>query len=278
MITQIQKCYLFINIILFSYGSFQYKFILYFLSDNFIKNLFILNFIYLLRNYLFIYLTDRLTSVVPLICNDKSKWPVEKFKYEFHGYVITNTFLDSLSQVLFLNKIINISIQRSLFLDLLYFIPLTFMYEIIFDLFYYIVHRIGHNKLIYCYFHKLHHKFPHPITILFYYHHPVDYILSFCVPTITTLYFINNLSFYQFNIMLCFKNIVELFGHCGRRLYPVDCFAQCPSLAKYLNIELYSEDHDLHHSLNNCNYGKRFTLWDKVFNTYKNDKRILVKQ
>jgi sterol desaturase/sphingolipid hydroxylase (fatty acid hydroxylase superfamily) len=42
-----------------------------------------------------------------------------------------------------------------------------------------------------------------------------------------------------------------------------------PNLPKWLNIELYCEDHDIHHSVNNCNYSKRFSLWDKVFGTFK---------
>ena len=43
-------------------------------------------------------------------------------------------------------------------------------------------------------------------------------------------------------------------------------FIARPSCA---NAELYVCDHDLHHSAVRCNYGKRLSLWDKVFGTYR---------
>ena len=48
---------------------------------------------------------------------------------------------------------------------------------------------------------------------------------------------------------------------------PTSSFPQCIWLPRLFNIELYTEDHDLHHSRNNCNYSKRFSLWDKIFKT-----------
>jgi sterol desaturase/sphingolipid hydroxylase (fatty acid hydroxylase superfamily) len=70
-------------------------------------------------------------------------------------------------------------------------------------------------------------------------------------------------------MIIVYKNFIEISGHSGKKLYPTSCFSQFKWLPQWLNIELYTEDHDLHHSLNNCNYGKRFSLWDKLFNTYK---------
>ena len=34
-------------------------------------------------------------------------------------------------------------------------------------------------------------------------------------------------------------------------------------------MELYVEDHDLHHLKGNCNFSKRFSLWDRVFGTFE---------
>eukprot|EP01134_Creolimax_fragrantissima_P007419 CFRG7419T1 len=35
-----------------------------------------------------------------------------------------------------------------------------------------------------------------------------------------------------------------------------------------LGIELYVVDHNWHHVANKGNFGKRFSLWDRVFDTY----------
>ena len=130
---------------------------------------------------------------------------------------------------------------------------------------------------MYRFFHKIHHKHIHPISISLFYHHPLDAFLSISLPNLIVLSILPYISFYQFNLILIYKAHIEIIGHCGKKLYPFSSFTQLPWLAKYLNIELYAEDHDLHHSLNNCNYGKRFSLWDKVFNTYKNAREYNLK-
>ena len=110
--------------------------------------------------------------------------------------------------------------------------------------------------------------------------------LSSTVPSLITLYLIPHISFLQFNYILIYKNVLEIFGHCGKKSYtsgypsgyPSGSFFQFPWVVKYLNIELHTEDHELHHLLNNCNYGKRFSLWDKVFNTYKSGHEYYLKK
>ena len=73
----------------------------------------------------------------------------------------------------------------------------------------------------------------------------------------------------QFNLIITYKLFIEISGHIGKKIYPTSCFSQFMWLPKLLEIELYTEDHDLHHSMNNCNYSKRFSFWDKLFGTYK---------
>jgi sterol desaturase/sphingolipid hydroxylase (fatty acid hydroxylase superfamily) len=57
--------------------------------------------------------------------------------------------------------------------------------------------------------------------------------------------------------------------YASKKLYPSGSFSQCVWIPRAFNISLYTEDHTLHHSNNNCNYSKRFSLWDKAFGTYK---------
>jgi sterol desaturase/sphingolipid hydroxylase (fatty acid hydroxylase superfamily) len=67
---------------------------------------------------------------------------------------------------------------------------------------------------------------------------------------------------------LSYKTFIEISGHSGKKLHPIGSFSQFIWLPRFFNISLYSEDHALHHSSNFCNYSKRFSLWDKQFETY----------
>ena len=115
-------------------------------------------------------------------------------------------------------------------------------------------------------------KFCHPVSIITYYQDPVDLIITNSLPTILSLYFLSPIfipSYFQWNILILYKNFIEISGHVGKKMHPTCCFSQFFWLTKWLHIELYSEDHELYHSLNNCNYAKRFSLWDKLGNTDK---------
>ena len=107
-----------------------------------------------------------------------------------------------------------------------------------------------------------------------FYQDPLDVVISISLPTIISSKVIPNISYFQFNLIIIYKNFIEISGHCGKILYPNTSFPQFIWLTKWLKIELYAEDHDLHHSSNNCNYSKRFTLWDKVFCTYKSSSLV----
>lgn len=71
------------------------------------------------------------------------------------------------------------------------------------------------------------------------------------------------------NLIMIYKIFIEISGHSGKKIKATS-FPQFMWLPKIFDIELRTEDHDLHHTLNNCNYSKRFKLWDKIFSTYKN--------
>jgi sterol desaturase/sphingolipid hydroxylase (fatty acid hydroxylase superfamily) len=265
------KMFIINNIILTLLGLVQHNLIKWNLkTNNFIHNYFLISFVYILRNYYILFLTLNSVSKKPKICDKESSIPKENYPYEFHVYLIKYTMIESGCHTFFLNKIMNNGLCRSFIYDLILFLPLSLLYEIIYDFFYYFLHRLFHHKLIYKYFHKLHHRFKHPTAILTFYQDSFDVFIVTHLPSIFPLFIIPNITHLQFNLILTYKIVVELYGHCGKKMYPLSNFTQFPWLVKYFNIELFAEDHDLHHSINNCNYGKRFSLWDRVFNTYIN--------
>lgn len=258
--------YCIVNSFLLSLGFFQYSILLQFYKYNFEKyySLLFTVFVFVFRNYILLFFIDYGTSNKARINVDATKLPIEKYKYEFHVNVATTTFIESLTHI-FIVYTFEFTKENSI----IWFIPISFYFEVVFDLFHYFSHRLLHHSLLYKHFHKKHHTFAHPISITTFYQDPIDLCITNSVPTILALYMTPSISYSLFHYIIVYKNFIEISGHCGKRLYPVCSFPQCIWLTKWLQIDLYAEDHDLHHSLNNCNYSKRFSLWDKMFYTYK---------
>ena len=227
------------------------------------NNILVIFCIFIGRNYILLNGIDYFTKNKPSISNE-----IIEFQNDFHIHVITTTAVESITHLFIKNIYFNKNINNNLFS----FIWLSFLFEIIFDFFHYFTHRLLHNKYLYIYLHKKHHTFKHPISILAFYQEPLDLFITNSIPTILALLIISYMSYIsylQFNFIIIYKIFIEISGHSGKISYPTCSFPQFIWLPKLLNIELYTEDHDLHHSLNNCNYAKRFSLWDKIFNTYK---------
>ena len=155
--------------------------------------------------------------------------------------------------------------------DIATFIPRSFLFEILFDLFHYWTHRIAHTvPVIYRVIHKKHHEH-HLIDINTTYHMGFfDVFLTVSLPFFLAASIIP-VSDYSIMILYWYKTIVELAGHVGKE--GGSSFPQFIWLPKYFGFELYSNDHNYHHMNGNCNFSKRFSLWDKVFGTYKNSRQ-----
>lgn len=269
------KNFILVNGFLFLLGFYQYKIIMY--IENiynfhlFFKFLFTL-FVFVTRNYVLLKFIDYGTKNKPSISIEYANIPKEEYKYEFHVNVFTTTTMEALTHLFIKSNIINLYFSKNIYHDIIYFIPHSFIFEIIFDFFHYITHRLLHNKHLYKYLHKKHHKFKHPISIITFYQDPLDLMITNSIPTILSILLVSKISYLQFNFILVYKNFIEISGHTGKIIHPACSFSQCIWLPKLLNMELYTHDHDLHHSLNNCNYSKRFSLWDKLFGTYKSLK------
>jgi sterol desaturase/sphingolipid hydroxylase (fatty acid hydroxylase superfamily) len=199
--------------------------------------------------------------------NSESQTLVQ-YENEFDANLVMAEFIDCF---MFINVWQNlISWKPFHIVDLIQFIPISFMFEIIFDFFHYWMHRLCHeNKYLYRMFHKKHHRFQHVTPVVTFYQHPFDLILSNHIPMIIALYMCPAISSFQFFLILTYKTFVEIAGHSGKS-NKSSSFPQFMWLPRWLGIEMYTTDHDNHHTLNNCNYAKRFTLWDRMFGTYKN--------
>lgn len=155
---------------------------------------------------------------------------------------------------------------------LLTFVPLSFAFEIAFDFFHYWTHRSLHWSGLP--WHKTHHTHVHLAPAIAFYQDWTDLLLTNVLPFFIAEQMIRvvwgPLSAMELALLLTYKIFLEIAGHTGRKTAPTSSFPQCVWLPRALGIELYAEDHALHHMKPGWNFAKRFTLWDKVFGTYRN--------
>ena len=219
-----------------------------------------------LRNYILIDAIEYSTRNNKIIDVETRLKPREEFRHEFDLFVWSSTFIEYLTH-LYVKEMLKDNFDYS---DICTFIIVSFYFEILFDLFHYSSHLLLHkNSYLYINIHKIHHKFKYPSCITTFYQHPLDMILSNLIPTILTMYIIPiKPSYFQYIMISTYKVFSEISGHLGKHTRSVS-FSQFIWLPKILDIELKIEDHDFHHSNNNCNYGKRFSMYDKLFGTFK---------
>ena len=242
-----------INTFLLAIGNLQY-----YLSN---QNYFINVIIFTVRNYILLNFLDSNIKNKTKISNIL---PKEDYPYEFHFNLVAATIIETTTHIFIKNILI-----KSNNTNIIYIIPISFLFEIVFDLFHYTTHRMLHHEYIYKYIHKKHHKFNHPSSIITFYQDPIDLLITNSFPTISTMILLPFISYYEFTLISIYKSFIEIGGHSGIISKPTCSFPQFIWLPKIFNIELYTEHHDLHHSSNNCNYSKRFSLWDKIFGTFK---------
>ena len=225
--------------------------------------------IVLLSNYLLINVIDYKLKDINFISPRQSGISLlDSGEIEKHLYVLKASAIEAVSVCIFTYFL---PCTKTGITDIVMFIPYSFLFEVTFDLLHYIAHRLCHTKHLYK-LHKTHHKYSHPTSIITFYQDPLDLLISNVIPFGLTFYMLRPRSLATFIILMTYKKYTEISGHSGKSVESVCAFPQFIWLPKLFGIELYTKDHDLHHTLNNCNYSKRFTLWDKAFETYRSKK------
>uniref|UniRef100_A0A6C0BPF2 Fatty acid hydroxylase domain-containing protein n=1 Tax=viral metagenome TaxID=1070528 RepID=A0A6C0BPF2_9ZZZZ len=152
-------------------------------------------------------------------------------------------------------------------LDYMVFVLWSGLVEIIFDGVHYWVHRAFHTRYLW-WIHRIHHKFSWPTSLSTFYMHPLDVMLAYNLPLLVALKLCGG-RFWHFQLLCTYLTYQEIGGHAGKKLFPTSSFAQCIWLPRFFGIQLHTEDHDLHHTEHKVNFSKRFSLYDRMFGTYK---------
>lgn len=208
----------------------------------------------------------------PFIDAEKRKSPVEKYRGEFILNMVKSSLIEAFTKIVLHRFVYSTrnTVNVAVWLWPVYFIIVSFVCEVLFDVFHYWAHRILHYyPLLYRYTHKMHHRHQYPTSIITFYQDWVDLLLSNSLPTLALFSLIPYQPDWFLAMFFTYKIHTEIGGHTGRAIDNTPSFQQFIWLPKQLGIELYTEQHDKHHTLNNCNYAKRFALWDKLFGTYR---------
>ena len=143
------------------------------------------------------------------------------------------------------------------------------------DTLFYWTHRMLHHDSVYRHFHKEHHKFKRTIGFAQSYCHPVEFVFSNLIPTVSGPAILG-MHVLPSAAWMTMRILESVDAHCGYRFpwSPFHMFA----------FQGGVERHDFHHSHNVGSYGSWTKFWDwamgtdKAFNEFMMKKKGCVKK
>ncbi|MCP9755967.1 sterol desaturase family protein [Lacihabitans sp. CCS-44] len=146
----------------------------------------------------------------------------------------------------------------------LYFFSAFILMIFIHDAYFYWLHRLMHNKLLFKFVHLIHHKSTNPSPWAAYAFHPIEAILESGI--FVLLLFIIPLQDWHLIVFFICSLIYNVYGHLGFELYPKGFSKNW--FGKWINT---SVNHNMHHQYFDGNYGLYFTFWDRIMGTIRPD-------
>ncbi len=137
------------------------------------------------------------------------------------------------------------------------------IYVVLFDLYFYGLHRALHLRWLYQKIHVVHHRSLSPTLLTALAFHPVEAaaILAF-VPVTMCLIPIHLVSLVVVSLFLSGSILI---AHCGYEVFP-SWMAKVPLLNWYVTPRV----HDEHHKRRDCNYSATLSIFDRTFRTFRN--------
>lgn len=139
--------------------------------------------------------------------------------------------------------------------------PLMFIMH---DTYFYFSHRLMHHKLLFKWFHLVHHKSTNPSPWAAYAFHPLEAVVEVGIVII----FLFTIPIHKSHLLIFFLMMIiyNVYGHLGYELYPKG-FSKS-TVGRWINT---SVNHNQHHQYFTGNYGLYFLFWDRIFGTVRED-------
>lgn len=238
------KWFLLINGILVSCATIQYHFPL----------------LILFKNLALLYLVKHFTKTKPYL-HDGPRTA------ESPTYLVQSTLVDIAAHSAIERYVVAAATGGVITTELVWFVPTSFLFELVFDFFHYWTHRTCHaSKWLYRKVHAVHHSTQNLHAAAAFKHHILDLVFTNVFPLVAAAWIVP-VSAYTFTLIMWYKSLQEIGGHSGRAVKG-SSFTQCKWLPEMLGIALYTRNHTEHHRNPGVNFSKRFSLWDRAFGTF----------
>lgn len=133
-------------------------------------------------------------------------------------------------------------------------------YVLLFDAYFYAVHRLLHTRTLYRRVHRVHHRSRTPTLVTALAFHPVEALgIAGFMPIAMWLVPIHVASLAMVSVFLSGSILV---AHCGYAIFPA-WWDRTPVLDWYVTPVV----HDAHHQRRTCNFGATLSIFDRVFGT-----------
>jgi len=130
------------------------------------------------------------------------------------------------------------------------------------DFAFHFTHKFMHWRVIYPYFHKVHHTYKTTVGIASEYTHPVDFFIGSLTPgALGAIILGKNCHFFTFLCWIMVRSGETIDGHCGYE------FSWSPY--RLVPFSASATYHDFHHSHNVGNFSSFFSFWDTICGTNK---------
>jgi Delta7-sterol 5-desaturase len=141
-----------------------------------------------------------------------------------------------------------------------YFIFSIATFLLLYETYYYWLHRWMHHPRIFKIVHKVHHQSLSPTVFTSFSFHPFEAVLQFIFFPIVIM--IIPIHYYALGTVLMIMTVSAVINHAGVEIFP-KAFINHP-VGKWL---IGSTHHDLHHKEFKTNFGLYLTFWDKWMKT-----------
>lgn len=144
--------------------------------------------------------------------------------------------------------------------SVVYFIASIPIFLILYESYYYWLHRWMHHPSIFKIVHRVHHESIEPTVFTSFSFHPLEAVLQFIFIPIAIC--IIPIHYYALGIVLMILTVSAVINHGGVEIFPATLIRH--PIGKWL---IGSTHHDLHHKEFRTNFGLYLTIWDKMMKT-----------
>ena len=139
------------------------------------------------------------------------------------------------------------------------------VYVVLFDAYFYALHRFLHTRTMYQRVHVVHHRSTSPTLLTALAFHPVEATLIMAFMPVA-MWFIP-IHLVSLVIVSLFLSGSILLAHCGYEVFP-SWWQKVPVLNWYVTPRV----HDAHHKRRDCNFSATLSIFDRTFGTLRQEE------